>query len=191
MNWLKKSTPQVRDAFNVSEISPEHISNLARSNAQLHAGEVGYFKDECKGDPIVEFVGLRPKMYSVKVMEAVEYDPRLLPLNAVHFKHKTVAKGVSRANIKNFTHDDYVYMFREGEARKVTNRLLGSKLYQVILTVHYKQASYFTLFRNFADLDAAAGEGRAFLNTTTSGTCWPICPIARQTRTRTRTATIR
>ena len=48
--------PQVRDAFDFSEISPGHISKLARSNAQLHAGEVGYFKDECKNDPIVEFV---------------------------------------------------------------------------------------------------------------------------------------
>ena len=48
--------PQVQDAFDYSVISPGHISNLAQSNAQLHAGEVGYFKDECKNDPIVEFV---------------------------------------------------------------------------------------------------------------------------------------
>ena len=58
-------------------------------------------------------------------MEAVEYDPRLPPLEQVHFKHKAVAKGVSRANIKNFTHEEYVAMFREGETRKVTNRRIG------------------------------------------------------------------
>ena len=153
--------PQVRDAFHFSEIIPGHISNLARSNAQLHAGEVGYFKDECKGDQIVEFVGLRPKMYSFKVMEAVEYDARLPPLDAVHFKHKAVAKGVSRANIKNFTHGDYVAMFREGEARNVTNRRIGSKLHQVFLIVNYGQASYFILFSNLADFHTGAREALA------------------------------
>ena len=94
-------------------------------------------------------------------MEAVEYDPRLPPLDAVHFKHKAVAKGVSRTNIKNFTHDDYVAMFREGEGRKVTNRRIGSKLHQVIFKVNYGQASYFTLFHYLADLHAGAGEARA------------------------------
>ena len=153
--------PQVRDAFDYSEISPGHISNLAQSNVQLHAGEVGYFKDECRGDPIVEFVGHRPKMYSFKVMEAMEYDPRRLPLDAVHFKHKAVAKGVSLPNIKNFTHDDYVAMSREGEARKVTNRRIGSKLHQVIFKVNYGQASYFTLFRYLSDLHDGAGEAWA------------------------------
>jgi hypothetical protein len=29
---------------------------------------VGKFKDECNGKPISEFVGLRPKMYSIKVV---------------------------------------------------------------------------------------------------------------------------
>ena len=48
--------PQVRDAFDFSEICRGNIFNFGRSNAQLHAGEVGYFKDECKNDPIVEFV---------------------------------------------------------------------------------------------------------------------------------------
>ena len=55
--------PHLRDTFDFSEISPNHVSNLGRGGAELHAGEVWYFKDETKGDPIVEFVGLRPKMY--------------------------------------------------------------------------------------------------------------------------------
>ena len=52
--------PHLRDAFDFSEISPGHLSNLGRAGAELHVGEVGYFKDETKGYPIVEFVGLRP-----------------------------------------------------------------------------------------------------------------------------------
>ena len=33
--------PQLRDAFDFSEISYKHLSNLGRGNARLHAGEVG------------------------------------------------------------------------------------------------------------------------------------------------------
>ena len=69
-------------------------------------------------------------MYSFIVMDAEEYDPRL-PVEPGQLRHKAVAKGVSRANIKRFTHEEYVTMFREGDARKVTNRRIGWKLHQV------------------------------------------------------------
>ena len=62
--------PHLRDAFVFSEISNKHLSNLGRGNADLHAGEVGFFKDETKGNPILKFVGLRPKMYSFTVCDA-------------------------------------------------------------------------------------------------------------------------
>ena len=64
--------PQLRYAFDFSEISPGHLSNLGRAGTGLHAVEVGYFKDETIGDSIVEFVGLRLKMYSFIVCEASE-----------------------------------------------------------------------------------------------------------------------
>ena len=114
-------------AFDFSTVSYLHPTRLHNDN---HAGEVGYFKDECKGDPVVEFVGLRPKMYSFTVMDAQDPDPRLPPV-PVHLKNKAVAKGITRANIKRFTHEDYLTMFREGDSRKVTNRRIGSKLHQV------------------------------------------------------------
>ena len=59
--------PHLRDAFDFSEISNGHLFNLGRCHADLHVGEVGYFKDETNGNPIVEFVGLRPKMNSFSV----------------------------------------------------------------------------------------------------------------------------
>ena len=49
------SRPHLRDAFDFSKIINGHISNLGRGNANLHAGEVGYFKDATIGNPIVEF----------------------------------------------------------------------------------------------------------------------------------------
>ena len=96
--------PHLRDAFDFSEISSGHLYHLGRAGAGLHAGEVGYFKDETKGDPIVEFVGLRPKMYSFTVFEVSELIPGLNYLMDV--RHKAVKKGVARFKIKCFKHDD-------------------------------------------------------------------------------------
>ena len=85
----------LRDAFDVSEINNGHLSNLGRSNADLHAGDVGYFKDETKGNPIVEFIGLRLKMYLFTMCDASQ------PIPVVNYPmditHKAVAKGVARS----------------------------------------------------------------------------------------------
>ena len=89
------SRPHLRNAFDFSEISNRHLFNLRRGHADLHAGEVCYFKDETKGNPIVEFIGLRPKMYSFTVCDASE------PIPGVNYpmdiRHKAVAKGVVRS----------------------------------------------------------------------------------------------
>ena len=125
--------PQLRDAFDFSEISPGHLSNLGSAGGGLHAGEVGYFKDETKGDPIVDYVGLRPKMYSFTVCKESEPIPGLnYPMEV---RHKTVAKGVARSQIKCFKHEEYVQMYNGGALTNVVNRRIGSKLHQVRLTI--------------------------------------------------------
>ena len=123
------SRPHLRDAFDFSEISNKHLSNLGRGNANLHAGEVGYFKDEIKENPIVEFVGLRPKVYSFTLCDASEPIPGVnYPMDV---RHKAVAKGVARSQIKRFKHEDYVRMYNGGALTNVVNRRIGSKLHQV------------------------------------------------------------
>ena len=53
---------------------------------------LGKFKDECDGKPPSEFVGLRPKMYSLKCGAS----------------EKKTGKGIQRAYLKqNISHDDY------------------------------------------------------------------------------------
>ena len=95
--------PHLRDAFDFSEISNGHLSNLGRGHADLHAGEVGFFKDKTKGNPIVEFVGLRHKMYSFTVCDESEPIPGVnYPMDV---RHKAVAKGVARFQIKRFKHE--------------------------------------------------------------------------------------
>ena len=121
--------PHLRDAFDFSEISNGHLSNLGRGNANLHAEEVGYYKDETKGNPIVEFVGLRPKMYSFTVCDVSEPIPGVnYPMDV---RHKAVAKGVARSQINRFKNEDYVRMYNGGAFTNVVNRRIGSKLHLV------------------------------------------------------------
>ena len=125
--------PLLRDAFDFSEISNGHLSNLGRGHAELHAGEVGYFNDETKANPIIEFIGLCPKMYLFTVCDASE------PIPGVNYpmdiRQKAVAKGVARSHIRRFKHEDYVSMFNGGALTNVVNRRIGSKLHQVRLIV--------------------------------------------------------
>ena len=126
--------PHLRDAFDFSEISNGHLSNLGRGNADLHDGEVGYFKDETKGNPIIEFVGLRPKMYSFTVCDASEPIPGMnYPMVIAH---KAVATGVARSQIKRFKHEYYVRMYKGGALTNVVNRRIGFKLHQVCITIY-------------------------------------------------------
>ena len=58
-------------------------------------------KDEVCGDPILEFVGLRPKMYSfLTVKDADE------PTARVEEKHR--AKGIARDASKLLLHQDFL-----------------------------------------------------------------------------------
>ena len=92
---------------------------------------MGYFKDETKGNPIFEFVGLRPKMYSFTVCDKSE------PIPGVNYsmdmRHKAVAKGVERSQIKRFKHEDYLRMYNGGALTNVVNRRIFYKLHQVRL----------------------------------------------------------
>jgi len=123
------SRPAVRTAFDFGSIAADHPSGLG-SPDDPHSGAIGYFKDECGGDPILEFVGLRPKMYSFTKVKATKWNQEN-PTAAQVIEHKAVAKGISRANISRFTHQDYLQMYREADSERVIDTRIGSKLHQV------------------------------------------------------------
>ena len=50
-------------------------------------------------------------------------------------RHKAVAKGLARSQIKRFKHEDYVRIYNGGALTNVVNRSIGSKLYQVRLII--------------------------------------------------------
>ena len=106
---------------------------------------MGYFKDETKCNPIVEFVGLRPKMYSLTVCDASE------PISGVNYpmdiRHKAVSKGVARSQIKRFKQENYVRIYNNGAVTNVVNRRIRSKLHQVLVIIFILicMASHFTI----------------------------------------------
>lgn len=59
-----KSRSHVCIAFDFNEISPNYRSNFHLVGDELYAEVIGYFLEETKSDPIVEFVGQCIIMYS-------------------------------------------------------------------------------------------------------------------------------
>ena len=125
--------PSMREWFDFGEVPANHVSGLGSAAGDPHAGVIGYFKDESKGDQVYEVIALRPKSYSIQTVKATRYDPEHPEAPPPAFKHKVVAKGITRENIKRLTHEDYRQMLEETECRDVTNRRIESKLHQVIL----------------------------------------------------------
>ncbi len=81
--------------------------------------KIGFFKDEAKGQLILEFVGLRPKMYSYLIHSE----------KGVEEKHR--AKGIQSAVAKNFRHENYLKELKTPLENFVKNRRIGSKLHNL------------------------------------------------------------
>lgn len=62
-----KDMQEDQDLFDTSEYPPEHFL-FSEANKK----KIGKFKDENAGEPVLEFVGLRAKMYSMVTEEGKE-----------------------------------------------------------------------------------------------------------------------
>ena len=92
---------------------------------------IGKFKDECSGEPILEFIGLRPKMYSFLTV----HDANSAPLQPVE-KHR--AKGIASAASKLLRHADFRRQLDNPSENLQINRRIGSKLH-IIYTIELKK----------------------------------------------------
>jgi hypothetical protein len=137
--------PRIREELDFGSVPEDHPSGLGDPD-DPNASVVGKFKEELNLDPIIQWVGLRPKMYSLTSCKATKWDPTN-PVRPVE-RHKQVSKGCSRPNIKQFTPDDYVRMYRGVNAHVIVNRRIGSNLHQVyhllenIILVRWKKLFY-------------------------------------------------
>jgi hypothetical protein len=85
---LYKDINESKDLFDLSNYSKDHFC-FDNSNKAV----IGKFKDETDGKPISNFIGLRSKMYSIKLDNT---------------KEKATGKGIKKQALKNkIKHSDY------------------------------------------------------------------------------------
>ena len=82
--------PDIDKWFNISDYSPIHSSGIKTG---LNRKVLGMFRDEAGGKQIVEFVGLRAKLYCHKMLDG-----------SVNKQCKGMTKNVTKRNIQ---YDDY------------------------------------------------------------------------------------
>jgi len=100
------------DRFDTSDYPVGH-KNYSRVNCKV----IGKFKDECNSVPVVEFVGLCPKMYSLLTLEG---------------KEKSTAKGIkSSYQKKHMKHSLYKHCLFESVTTKASYHQIGSSNHQL------------------------------------------------------------
>ena len=68
-DFYKDISADVKDKFDTSNYPPNHPSGIPSG---FNKKVLGMFKDEAAGEVIDEFVGLRAKFYSYKMLEGEE-----------------------------------------------------------------------------------------------------------------------
>src|SRR5437870_3117920 len=85
---------------------------------------VGKFKDESPDSKILEFIGLRPKMYSfITAKDDAEGNP------IVKEKHR--AKGIAAAAARTLRHQEYQTQLTNSHENILPNIRIGNKLHQI------------------------------------------------------------
>ena len=100
------------DRFDTSDYPKGH-SNYDATNCKV----IGKFKDECNGVPVLEFVGLRSKMYSLKTLDG---------------KEKSTAKGIKTSyQKKHIKHELYKRCLFENLTTTASYHQIGSVNHQL------------------------------------------------------------
>ena len=108
-----KDMHEDQDLFDTSKYPPEHFLFI-----EVNRKVIGKFKDENAGKPVLEFVGLRAKMYSMKTEDG---------------KEKKTAQGVKRPVLaKEINHEDYkirLFTKQECEHKMISLRSEKHKMF--------------------------------------------------------------
>ena len=100
---------------------------------------VGKFKDECKGQLMLRFVGLRPKLYSFDYEREAQFDcegeevdkPTDTSATRLVVDNKVTAKGVKASVAKKLSLRDCEYYLNSLLPKRVDIRRIGSDLHKV------------------------------------------------------------
>ena len=128
---------EIKDEFDFSEYPEDHFLQ-SYDNMKV----VGEFKDECKGQLMLRFVELRPKLYSIdyegeahsECKDGIEKEvkkptgpseKRIVPDN------KVTAKGVKASVAEKLSFDDYECCLSYLTPKRVGIRRIGSDLHMI------------------------------------------------------------
>ena len=136
MYEIESGYKDVYECFKSNENKTEPLfdfSTLPTTNAYFsnkNKRVIGKFKDETSGDPIVEFIGLRPKMYSFTTLSMAK--------GTVKEKHR--AKGIQYAAAARLTHAQYLAQLSNPTENRLTNKRIGSLLHHLYTLATEKRA---------------------------------------------------
>ena len=112
---------EIKNEFDFLEYPKDHFLQSC-DNMKV----VGKFKDECKGQLMLRFVGLRPKLYSFDYEREAHFDygeevdiPTDISLTRIVLDNKVTAKGI------------YEYCLNSLLPKRVEIRRIGSDLHKV------------------------------------------------------------
>ena len=127
----------IKDEFGFSEYPKNHFLQ-SYDNMKV----VGKFKDECKGQLMLRFVGLPPKLYSIDYEREAYFEckdgnekevKKSTDSSEVRMvlDNKITAKGVKAGVAKKLSFDDYEYCLNSLLPKRVDIRKIGSDHYRV------------------------------------------------------------
>ena len=123
----------IKEHFDFSEYPKDHFL-YSEENMKT----VGKFKDECMGQLMLSFVGLRPKLYSFDYERLAHIDtdedgnenevdkPTTTSKIKIIVSNKNTAKGINHAVAKGLSFDDYNNCLRTLQPNYVDVKRIGS-----------------------------------------------------------------
>lgn len=128
IDYYNDIKPDIINHFDTSEYAIDNIYNLPLLNKKT----LGMMKDECKGNLIKEFIGLRAKMYSFKIISSEN--------NIIKSKEIKKLKGVKKSVTSKLTINDFRNCLYRKQNQVHTMYLFKSKLHE-IYTQEYMKVS--------------------------------------------------
>ena len=109
------------DEFDFSEYPKTHPL-YDKTNMKV----LGKMKDECKGQQLVNFIGLRPKLYSMQKLEFNKNTETLELTNDIK------AKGLTKAvRTKQLKFEDFEKCVKDQQVKIITQRTIGSSFHKL------------------------------------------------------------
>ena len=115
---IYKDVFDMRHLFDLSDY-PQDSPYYDPTNKKV----IGMMKDELNGKVILEFVGLRAKMYSILTVDIKDNQPV--------YQEKQRAKGIQREAASKLRHEQYKSQLHQPEENSVITHRIGSKLHKI------------------------------------------------------------